>query len=320
MMLDSYGRDINYLRISVTGMCNLRCNYCMPEEGIKRKAHKEILSLETIEQIAFSAVNLGFQKIRITGGEPLVRKGIIDVIEQIAQLKSRGLKDLGLTTNGTLLSSYADELKKNGLSRVNISLDSLDAEKYAQITRGGKLSDVLEGIQAAKEAKLWPLKINVVLIGGFNDDEIEEFVNLTREGDIEVRFIELMPIGEASGWDQEHFLSGMEILKRVPQLMPLAVKGQGAVARLYKLPNSKGRVGIISPLSHHFCNGCDRIRITPDGKLKPCLHSDLELDIRNYGQDYKGFLLDGVFFKPNRHSMQNENYEPILRNMNEIGG
>ncbi|SHN57895.1 GTP 3',8-cyclase MoaA [Desulfitobacterium chlororespirans] len=319
-MLDSYGRDINYLRISVTGMCNLRCNYCMPEEGIKKKAHKEILSLETIEQIAFSAVNLGFQKIRITGGEPLVRKGIIDVIEQIAQLKSRGLKDLGLTTNGTLLSGYADELKKIGLTRVNISLDSLDEEKYAQITRGGKLSAVLEGIEAAKEAKLWPLKINVVLIGGFNDDEIEEFVNLTREDDVEIRFIELMPIGEASCWDQEHFLSGTEILKRVPQLLPLAVKGQGAVARLYKLPNSKGRVGIISPLNNHFCNSCNRIRITPDGKLKPCLHSDLELDIRNYGENYEGFLLDGVFAKPNRHSMQNENYEPILRNMNEIGG
>lgn len=319
-MMDSYGRNINYLRLSVTGMCNLRCKYCMPEKGIKKKAHEEILSLETIEQIAFSAVNLGFQKIRITGGEPLIRKGIIDAIDQIAQLKSRGLKDLGLTTNGTLLSRYADELKKAGLTRVNISLDSLDSEKYSQITRGGKLSDVLEGIQAAKEAKLLPLKINVVLIGGFNDDEIEEFVNLTREDDVEVRFIELMPIGEASRWDQEHFLTGTEILKRVPQLMPLVFKGLGAVARLYKLPNSKGRVGIISPLSHHFCNYCNRIRITPDGKLKPCLHSDHELDIRNYGDDYERFLLDGIYTKPNRHYIQNENYMPILRNMNEIGG
>lgn len=319
-MMDSYGRNINYLRLSVTGMCNLRCNYCMPEKGIKKKAHKEILSLETIEQIAVSAVKLGFEKIRITGGEPLVRKGIIDVIQQIAQLKTRGLKDLGLTTNGTLLRNCADQLKKAGLTRVNISLDSLDSEKYSQITRGGKLSDVLEGIKAAKEAKLLPLKVNVVLIGGFNDDEIEEFVDLTREDDVEVRFIELMPIGEASRWDQEHFLTGTEILKRVPQLMPLAVKGQGAVARLYKLPNSKGRVGIISPLSHHFCNYCNRIRITPDGKLKPCLHSDLELDIRNYGEDYERFLLDGICAKPNRHYIQNENYEPILRNMNEIGG
>lgn len=319
-MMDSYGRNINYLRLSVTGMCNLRCKYCMPEKGIKKKAHEEILSLETIEQIAFSAVNLGFQKIRITGGEPLVRKGIIDAIHQIAQLKSRGLKDLGLTTNGTLLSRHADELKNAGLTRVNISLDSLDSEKYSKITRGGKLSDVLEGIQAAKEAKLLPLKINVVLIGGFNDDEIEEFVNLTREDDVEVRFIELMPIGEASRWDQEHFLTGTEILKRVPQLMPLVFKGLGAVARLYKLPNSKGRVGIISPLSNHFCNYCNRIRITPDGKLKPCLHSDHELDIRNYGDDYERFLLDGIYTKPNRHYIQNENYMPILRNMNEIGG
>lgn len=319
-MMDSYGRNINYLRLSVTGKCNLRCNYCMPEKGIKKKAHEEILSLETIERIAFSAVKLGFEKIRITGGEPLVRKGIIDVIDQIAQLKTRGLKDLGLTTNGILLKDYADQLKKAGVTRVNVSLDSLDPAKYSRVTRGGRLSDVLEGIQAAKEAKLLPLKLNVVLIGGFNDDELEEFVNLTLEDNVEVRFIELMPIGEASRWDQEHFLTGTEITKRVPQLIPLAIKEQGTVARLYKLPNSKGRVGIISPLSNHFCNYCNRIRITPDGKLKPCLHSNLEFDIRNYGQDYERFLLDGIYAKPNRHHIQNENYMPILRNMNEIGG
>ncbi len=320
-MIDGYGRDINYLRISVTDLCNLKCKYCMPEKGIKKKKHNEILDLETIELIAQAAVKLGIKKIRLTGGEPLVRKGIIDLTRNIAKLKTKGLKDLGLTTNGVLLKHYADQLKKAGLTRVNISIDSLDEEKYKSITRCGKLSDVLEGIRAAKEAKLLPLKLNIVLMGGINDDEIENFIDLTMEEDIELRFIELMPLGQAADWDQGHFLSGMEILQRVPHLIPLPFKGHGSVARLYKLPNSKGKVGIISPLSSHFCNFCNRIRITPDGKLKPCLHSDTEIDIRNYRVDeYEKFLLDGIRAKPFRHCMQSEEYIPVKRNMHEIGG
>jgi cyclic pyranopterin phosphate synthase len=293
----------------------------MPEKGIKKKKHNEILDLETIELIAQAAVKLGIKKIRLTGGEPLVRKGIIDLTRNIAKLKTKGLKDLGLTTNGVLLKHYADQLKKAGLTRVNISIDSLDEEKYKSITRCGKLSDVLEGIRAAKEAKLLPLKLNIVLMGGINDDEIENFIDLTMEEDIELRFIELMPLGQAADWDQGHFLSGMEILQRVPHLIPLPFKGHGSVARLYKLPNSKGKVGIISPLSSHFCNFCNRIRITPDGKLKPCLHSDTEIDIRNYRVDeYEKFLLDGIRAKPFRHCMQSEEYIPVKRNMHEIGG
>ncbi|MCB8814810.1 GTP 3',8-cyclase MoaA [Desulfosporosinus shakirovi] len=319
-MIDSFGRDINYLRLSVTDLCNLKCTYCMPEKGIAKKGRKEILRLETIEEIARSAVKLGIRKIRLTGGEPLVRNGIIEVIRNIAQLKNQGLKDLGLTTNGILLKDCADQLKMAGLTRVNISIDSLDSRKYAKITRGGNVSHVFAGIQAAKEAKLWPLKLNVVLIGGVNDNEIEEFVGMTMDDDIEVRFIELMPLGEASIWDQEKFLASTEILKRVPRLIPLPFKGHGSVARLYKLPNSKGKVGIISPLSSHFCNYCNRIRITPDGKLKPCLHSNVELDIQNYGEDLEQFLYDGIKAKPFRHCIQGDGYVPILRNMNEIGG
>jgi cyclic pyranopterin phosphate synthase len=320
-MIDGYGRDINYLRISVTDLCNLKCKYCMPEKGIKKKDHKEILDLETIELIAKAAVNLGIKKIRLTGGEPLVRKGILDLIQNIAKLKSKGLKDLGLTTNGVLLKHYADQLKKAGLTRVNISIDTLEEEKYKSITRCGKLSDVLEGIRAAKEAKLLPLKLNVVLIGGINDDEIENFIDLTMEEDIELRFIELMPLGEAADWDQRHFLPSTEILQRVPRLIPLPFKGHGSVARLYKLPNSKGKVGLISPLSSHFCHFCNRIRITPDGKLKPCLHSDIEIDIRNYREDeYEQFLWDGIRAKPYRHCIQSADYIPIKRNMHEIGG
>jgi len=319
-MIDSFGRDINYLRLSVTDLCNLKCTYCMPEKGIAKKERKEILRLETIEGIARSAIKLGIRKIRLTGGEPLVRNGIIEVIRNIAQLKNQGLKDLGLTTNGILLKDCADQLKMAGLTRVNISIDSLDPTKYAKITRGGNVSDVFAGIRAAKEAKLWPLKLNVVLIGGFNDNEIEEFVGMTMEEDIEVRFIELMPLGEASVWDQKNFLASTEIVRRVPRLIPLPFKGHGSVARLYKLPNSKGKVGIISPLSSHFCNYCNRIRITPDGKLKPCLHSNVELDIQNYGENLEQFLLDGINAKPFRHCIQSDSYVPILRNMNEIGG
>jgi GTP 3',8-cyclase len=320
-MIDAYGRDINYLRISVTDLCNLKCTYCMPEAGISKKKHKEILQLETVEKIAQAAVKLGINKIRLTGGEPLVRKGLVQLVENIAKLKSKGLKDLGLTTNGILLKDYADDLKKAGLTRVNISIDSLKELKYQEITRGGNLQNVLEGIKAAKEARLGPLKLNVVLMGGFNDDEIEDFVNLTREDDIEVRFIELMPLGEASRWDQAHFLSNIEILKRVPRLIQMPLKGHGTVARHFKLPNSKGKVGLISPLSSHFCNYCNRIRITADGKLKPCLHSNIELDIKNYeANNLVKFIADGIKAKPFKHRISSVDYIPIERNMNEIGG
>ncbi len=320
-MIDAYNRDINYLRISVTDLCNLKCKYCMPEKGIPKKEHQEILRLETIEKIAQAAVKIGINKIRLTGGEPLIRKGILELVENIGKLKAKGLKDLGLTTNGLLLKRFAEPLKKAGLTRVNISLDSLDENKYQAITRCGQLKDVLEGIQAAKEAKLFPLKLNVVLIGGFNDDEIEDFVGMTIDQDVEVRFIELMPLGEASDWDKSHFLSGTEILKRVQRLIPMPFKGHGSVARLYKLPNSKGKVGIISPLSSHFCNYCNRIRITPDGKLKPCLHSNVEIDIRNYQENnLERYLLDGIKAKPIRHCMLSNDFIPVARNMHEIGG
>lgn len=319
-MIDNYGRNINYLRISVTDLCNLKCKYCMPEKGVLKKEHREILSLETIEKIAYTAVKIGISKIRITGGEPLVRKGIMDLILKIWKLKNKGLQELGMTTNGILLKDRAEDLKRAGLTRVNISLDTLDETKYREITRCGGMKDVMEGIRAAKEAGLMPIKLNVVLIGGFNDDEIEAFVNLTGDEDLEVRFIELMPLGEAAKWNPKQFLPSAEILKRVPDLIPLAVR-EGSVARLFQLPNGKGKVGIISPLSNHFCNSCNRIRITPDGKLKPCLHSNVELDFRNYGENnLEKFLMDGIKIKPVRHCIQSSEFIPVARNMNEIGG
>jgi len=320
-MFDKYNRKIDYLRLSVTDLCNLRCFYCMPAEGVPQRSHGEILSLEEMEKIAAKAVDLGITKIRLTGGEPLVKRGLVPFVERLARLKKKGLKDLGLTTNGVLLKELAHPLKKAGLDRVNISLDTLDAKKYREITHHDKFADVMEGIKAARQAGLSPLKLNVVLIEGFNDDEIENFIELTVQNDIELRFIELMPIGEAANWDRERFLTSETILKKVPRLIPMPFKGHGSVARLYKLPSSRGSVGIISPMSKHFCQYCNKIRITPDGKLKPCLHSDIEIDFRDYGEEHiEQYLLDGIRGKPLRHHMNHGNFVPIWRNMHEIGG
>lgn len=318
-MLDDQGRRINYLRISVTDLCNLRCSYCMPADGIRKKEHQDILRLEDIENIVRVAVRLGIDKVRITGGEPLVRKGIVELIERLAGID--GLKDLSMTTNGILLKKYARDLKKAGLNRVNISIDSLNRTKYRKITRCGNLEDVLEGIEIAQEAGFKPIKLNTVLVGGFNDDEIEDFVNLTLEEDIEVRFIELMPLGETRSWPANSFISNEKVLEKMPILIPLPFKGHGTVARMYTLPNAKGKVGLISPLSSHFCNYCNRIRVTADGKLKSCLHSNQELDLLKAHPDelYK-LIFEGIKSKPTKHNIGIKDTTLVYRNMNEIGG
>ena len=218
-MIDSHGRNIHYLRISVTDFCNLRCRYCMPADGVAKKNHADILRVEEIERIARTAAGLGIDKIRITGGEPLVRRGIVEICRRIGRIPQ--IKDLCLTTNGILLGDLAQPIKDAGVNRVNISLDTLNAEKYKEITRVGDIRDVFIGMEAAKKAGLWPIKLNVVLIGGFNDDEIADFVNLTRSEDIEVRFIELMPIGQTAYWEKGNFIAGQEVLNRVPGLVPL---------------------------------------------------------------------------------------------------
>ena len=218
-MKNSYGRNIRYLRVSVTDRCNLRCMYCMPEEGLCKKTHHDILDLEEIYQIIEASEHLGFDKIRITGGEPLVRKNIEWLIEKTAKLE--GIKDIALTTNGILLAEYAEKLKDSGLSRVNISLDTLDADKFREITRGGDIERVLAGIKAALHYRLTPIKINTVLIGGFNDDEIEDLVEMTLNHNIHVRFIELMPIGYAADWSKEKFIPNKIVLERLEDLIPL---------------------------------------------------------------------------------------------------
>lgn len=318
-MKDSYGRNINYLRISVTDLCNLRCKYCMPEEGISKVHHEDMLSIEEIEEIVKVFVSLGVDKIRLTGGEPLVRNGIIDIVQRIGNLAQ--IRDLAMTTNGVLLKRNAQDLKSAGLNRVNISLDTLDKEKYAYITRGGKLKDVLDGIEAARKVGLTPIKINTVLIGGFNEDEIEDFVTLTKKQDIDVRFIELMPIGESIKLESEYYVSNQLILDKVPELIKVEREDISSPAVYYKLPNSKGKVGIINPISCKFCEYCNRIRLTAQGKLKLCLHSNEEIDLKaslRNGEDIKEIILESINQKPESHNLESGKY--VSKNMNQIGG
>ncbi|MBR2716515.1 MAG: GTP 3',8-cyclase MoaA [Oscillospiraceae bacterium] len=314
-MKDQFNREITYLRVSVTDLCNLRCRYCMPD-GLCRMRHEDILSFEEIVEIVTAAAELGVYKIRITGGEPLVRRGCVELCRMIAGIP--GIREIDMTTNGTLLPRYAAELKAAGVTRVNISIDSLQPEKYARITGGGKLAEALAGVEAAAEAGLRPLKLNTVLIGGFNDDEIPDFVELTRSKDVELRFIELMPMGGAFG--PEAYLPGDTVLQRVPSLESLPENG--GVARLYRLPDGKGRVGLISPLSRHFCRSCNRMRLTSEGNLKPCLHSGQEIYVRGkHGEELREVLRSAIYAKPQMHGVLNADHPSEAgRSMNTIGG
>lgn len=314
-MRDQFDREITYLRVSITDLCNLRCRYCMPE-GVCQKRHEDILSVEEIAEIVSAAAKLGVKKVRITGGEPLVRRGCVDLVRMVADIP--GIEEVDMTTNGVLLSRYAGELKAAGLRRVNISLDSLDPEKYAQITGGGTLKSALDGIRAAFDAGLTPVKLNTVLIGGFNDDEITDFVDLTRDRPLELRFIELMPMGGQFG--KEAYVPGSRVLEAVPELRE--IPQDGGVARLYRLPEGLGRVGLISPLSRHFCGSCNRLRLTSEGRLKPCLHSNQEIPVRGkHGQELLDILKTAVWEKPKMHgTLDAEHLSEAGRTMNTIGG
>ena len=314
-MIDSCGRNIDYLRLSVTDLCNYRCRYCMPEEGVCKRTHSEILSLEELEAIARAAVALGITKIRLTGGEPLVRRGIVELCRRLRRIPE--LQELCLTTNGNLLPDLAAPLREAGVDRLNISLDTLRPERFTQMTCRGELGQVLEGLAAAEEAGFTNLKLNTVLIGGFNDDEISDFVRLTQVHPWEVRFIELMPMGPCAQWDRSCFLPNTTVLRHCPELRPLPARG---VARRYRIPGARGTVGLISPLSHEFCADCRRIRVTADGKLKGCLHSREEIDLRGlHGWQLQNAIRLGIVQKPQRHHLT-ERRSDTPRNMNQIGG
>ncbi|MCR4600430.1 MAG: GTP 3',8-cyclase MoaA [Clostridia bacterium] len=321
-MEDKFGREIDYLRISVTDRCNLRCRYCMPAEGYGNLIpHDQIMSFEDIIRLVQAAAKLGIKKIRLTGGEPLVRRSIVELIRLINEID--GIQQICITTNGQRLADMADDLKAAGLDRCNISLDTLDPKKYSEITRGGDLSKVLEGIEAAKRVGLLPIKINVVAMKGFNDDEFADLVELTRDNDIHVRFIELMPIGHQDLGGDYGFISNQDILAQFPDLIPER-KTEESVANEYRLPGAKGKVGFISALSNHFCATCNKIRMTSDGKIKPCLHSNEEIDMMGVlrsGTDEEVLeALKATYGHREQHHHLNEGAAPIDRDMNKIGG
>lgn len=318
-MIDFQGRSIQYLRLSVTDRCNLRCQYCMPEEGIEKLSHQDLLSLEELKTMVEELAKLGIKKVRITGGEPLVRNGISALIRDIKSVE--GIQEIAMTTNGILLKPMLKSLKEAGLDRVNISLDTLKPDKYAQMTRGGDLQAVFEAIEEAKSLGMSPIKINVVLMKDFNDDEIEDFVNLTRLEPIEVRFIELMPIGEVSKWSKNQYLSNQVVLERVPSLMPIKNTNPSSPASYYRVDGALGKIGLISPMSCKFCEHCNRIRLTATGKLKTCLHTNEEVDLRPFLKEPEQMSLlasRAIFDKPKEHQL--ENGILLHKNMVEIGG
>lgn len=317
-MIDSLGRNITYLRLSVTDRCNLRCRYCMPAEGVCKQAHADMLTEEEMITAVEAAAALGITKLRITGGEPLVKRNILSICRKAASVE--GIRDVGLTTNGILLPQMAADLREAGVNRINLSLDTLDPDRYAYITRTGSLPQALAGLKAALSAGFDKVKINAVLIGGFNDDQICEMVELTRRFPVDMRFIELMPMHDGGDFTEASFIPCSKVLEAVPQLRPIA--GDGSVARLYRLPGALGNVGLISPLSSHFCSECNRIRLTADGKVKPCLHSGDEYTLK--GLDFAGMkavLEEAIRSKPAWHGeMDAAHRSKAGRDMNRIGG
>ncbi len=323
---DSFQRPINYLRISVTDRCNLRCIYCLPPGGVRLLSHGEILTYEEIHTIARAAAELGINKIRLTGGEPLVRSGLPELIQMLAQIEA--IDDISLTTNGTLLSHYAAELKQAGLRRVNVSLDTLKQDKFEFITRlGNNLGQVLEGIEVAKAVGLNPVKLNMVVMSGVNDDELLDFAGKTIAEDWHVRFIELMPVtGEGS--TAPKFVSAGEMRQRLEllgELEPCLPSIGNGPAKYFRLPHAKGTVGFITPVSEHFCFRCNRLRLTADGKLRPCLLSDYEIDLKQplrsgiSSAGLKQLFEEAVANKPLRHHLA-EGYVPKERPFSQVGG
>ncbi len=319
MLKDNFLRVIDYLRVSITDRCNLRCVYCMPAEGILPCGHKDILRYEEIIRIVQVAASLGVRKVRLTGGEPLTRKNVVFLISSIKKIA--GIEDLSMTTNGVLLKRFAPEISAAGLDRVNISIDSFAPERYRQITRTGELRDVLRGISAAEKAGLHPVKINMVPMRGINDDEIEAFARLTLDSDCQVRFIEFMPSACIDFWSPERYIATDEIRKTIEAFSTLtAVRTRkNGPSRYFRLKGAKGVVGFISALTHHFCEDCNRLRLTADGKLRPCLFSETEIDLmsplRNGAPDSEiaRLLRLAVEIKPEGHRFRDLSPEAILR-------
>jgi len=326
-MIDQFGREINYLRVSITDRCNLRCRYCMPEEGVDKLEHRTILSLEEMARLVGVAVKAGIRKVRLTGGEPLVRRNVVQLVNYIGNLPE--IDDLALTTNGVLYAPMAQDLRQAGLNRLNFSLDSLNAERFHYMTRGGNLTTVMASIFKALELGMHPVKINTVVIRGFNDDEVLDFARLATEYPLHVRFIEFMPIGDLHYWNRERMINSSEIKGIIESSYQLEsikrVPGNGP-AKYYNIRGGQGSLGFITPMSNHFCTECNRIRLTADGGLRACLHDyheiDLKTPLRSGASDEELLALFAgcVQAKPSRHQM-NAGWGPDNeRKMYQIGG
>ena len=330
-MRDNFSREIKYLRVSLTELCNFRCRYCMPEDGVCKKSHEEMMTEEELISAIRVASKLGINKIRLTGGEPLVKKNIVDIVANIRAID--GIDEICLTTNASLLPKYAKDLKSAGLDRINVSLDTLREDRFKYITRIGNLNDTLKGIDTALEVGFKKVKINTVLIGGFNDDEIVDLANLTMKQETDVRFIELMPMYDSGEFGKTAFIPYSEVIKRIKEaykgkfandddIIKEVVKDKSSVAKLYKINGAKAYVGLISPVYNHFCADCNRIRLTADGKLKPCLHSSQEISIRGLNpSEMEEKFKEAILAKPEKHDVLSyESRSKANRNMNEIGG
>jgi cyclic pyranopterin phosphate synthase len=323
---DSFNRSIDYLRISITDKCNLKCVYCTPQRALHYLKTSEILSSEEIIRFVRIAYKQGLKKVRITGGEPLMRK---DIMPLLSSIKAVGIHDLSITTNGIMLTGIARRLKKAGLDRVNISLDTMDASRYTRITNGGDIQHVWEAIDEAEKAGLSPVKINIVPIRGLNDDEIQSFASLTFKKDYHVRFIEFMPVGARSSWRKENCVNAAEVLEKVSalgSLERLKFRGKGP-SRNFRIKGASGVIGIISPLSDHFCSFCNRLRLTADGKIRPCLFSQEEIDIKSPMRsgasdgEIEDLFTRAIKIKPERHLLhQDTSSSEFLEAMSKIGG
>jgi cyclic pyranopterin phosphate synthase len=326
MAFDSFGRKIHYLRISLTDHCNLRCIYCMPEEMVFRP-RAEMMQDEEVLFLARLFAELGFDKIRLTGGEPTVRAHIVDIVRGITT--TPGIRSVSLTTNGMLLSKLADPLAAAGLGRVNVSIDTLNPAKFKRMTRGGDMETVWEGILAAEAAGLTPVKLNAVVVRGYNEEDVVDLANLTREHHWQMRFIEMMPFGGSTDLQTKQMVSSQEIQDRIEQslgsLNPVSGGDLGGEARLYRIPGAQGDIGFISSVSAPFCADCSRARLTPEGILRMCLLRDDEVDLLTplragaSLEELRKLVLEAVWNKPWGHGLANGEIA-INRAMNEIGG
>lgn len=326
-LTDSYGRQIRDLRISVTDRCNFRCFYCLPESENAYAQKESILTFEELETAAKAFVQLGIQKIRLTGGEPMLRKDLEVLVEKIAALKSDGLIDLALTTNGHTFAKRAAGLKAAGLDRVTISLDSLKHKTFQKITGHDRLNEALGAIEAAKSAGLSPVKVNAVIVRGWNEHEVADLAAFARESGVSMRFIEYMPLDSGQDWRREDVVSGKEIYAAINAKFPLKLKqdsrGNETAWKYAFADGAPGEIGIIAPVTEMFCGQCSRIRLTADGQIRTCLFSTREYNLRDVvrnGGNIEEFIIAAVLKKEPRHYINDRDFVPASRSMSFIGG